>query len=50
MIGVRLQPEELAQLDAWIAEQPIELTRPAAIRRIMEKLWAKEKWDREINR
>jgi hypothetical protein len=34
LIGVRLQPAELAQLDAWIAAQDDpKLTRPEALRR-----------------
>lgn len=37
MIGVRLQPEQLAPLDAWIRSQPGKLTRPEAIRRLVEK-------------
>ena len=37
LIGVRLQPEQLAQLDAWIAHQPVPLpSRPEAVRRILE--------------
>lgn len=33
LIGVRLQPPELAQLDAWIADQPEPRpTRPEALR------------------
>ena len=37
MIGVRLQPDQLARLDAWIASQPDpKPTRPEAIRRAME--------------
>lgn len=35
MIGVRLQPDDLAELDAWITAQPEPLSRPAAIRRLM---------------
>jgi hypothetical protein len=35
-IQVRIQPSELSELDAWIAGQPIELTRPEAIRRLVE--------------
>jgi hypothetical protein len=33
-IGVRLQPDRLAALDAWIASQPKPLSRPEAIRRL----------------
>jgi hypothetical protein len=32
LIGVRLQPHELALLDAWIAKQDSHFTRPEAIR------------------
>jgi hypothetical protein len=36
-VQVRLQPERMAVLDAWIAEQPEpQPTRPEAIRRLME--------------
>lgn len=35
MIGVRLQPDQLAKLDAWIAQQSEPLTRPEAVRRII---------------
>lgn len=36
---VRLQPDQLAALDAWIAGQDPELSRPEAIRLILrEKL------------
>jgi hypothetical protein len=35
LIGVRLQPVDLNALDRWISEQPEELTRPEAIRRIL---------------
>ena len=36
MIGVRVQPPQLAQLDAWIALQPEPLpTRPEAIRQLL---------------
>lgn len=37
MVGVRLQPDQLAKLDAWIAHQPNpQPSRPEAIRRILE--------------
>ena len=37
MIGVRLQPETLARLDAWIATCPAPApTRPAAIRLLLQ--------------
>lgn len=32
---VRLQPDQLAQLDAWIKHQSAALTRPEAVRRIL---------------
>lgn len=35
MIGVRLQPDQLAALDAWIAGQPDQPSRPEAVRRIL---------------
>jgi hypothetical protein len=36
VVGVRLHPEQLAALDAWIAKQPEEVSRPEAVRRILE--------------
>jgi len=36
MVGVRLQPDQLAALDAWIAQQPRPLTRPQAIRLMVQ--------------
>jgi len=36
MIGVRLQPDQLTALDAWINHQPDTLSRPEAVRRLME--------------
>jgi hypothetical protein len=38
LIGVRLQPSQLAALDAWIAKQDAPLTRPEAIRAMMETI------------
>jgi hypothetical protein len=35
---VRLQPAHLKALDAWIAEQTSPLTRPEAIRAMMETI------------
>jgi hypothetical protein len=35
---VRLQPSQLAALDAWIAKQDRPLTRPEAIRAMMETI------------
>jgi hypothetical protein len=37
-IQVRLQPFQLAALDAWIAKQDASLTRPEAIRAMMETM------------
>jgi len=37
-ILVRLQPAQLAALDAWIARQDAQLSRPEAIRRLLEQL------------
>jgi len=43
MIGVRLQPLSLAELDAWIIAQPDpRLSRPEAIRRLVEKALARK--------
>jgi hypothetical protein len=36
LVGVRLQPIELADLDAWIKSQDDPKTRPQAIRRLVE--------------
>ena len=36
-ILVRLQPVLLADVDAWIAHQTVELSRPEAIRRLVEQ-------------
>jgi hypothetical protein len=36
LIGVRLLDEPLARLDAWIAEQDQEMSRPEAVRRLLE--------------
>ena len=36
LIGVRLQPSQLAVLDEWISSQRIPMTRPEAIRKLME--------------
>lgn len=35
MIGVRLQPAQLAQLDAWIDAQDDKPSRPEAVRRLL---------------
>lgn len=34
---VRIQPDLLAKLDRWISENDATLTRPAAIRAILEE-------------
>jgi cytochrome c553 len=36
MVGVRLQPDQLTALDAWIKHQPDTLSRPEGVRRLME--------------
>ena len=44
LIGVRMQPDELAVLDAWIARQEPDVSRPQAIRRLVaQALKAKQK-------
>jgi hypothetical protein len=35
LIGVRLQPSQLAILDRWIAKQDARMTRPKAIRALV---------------
>jgi DNA replication protein DnaD len=44
LLGVRLQPPQLEALDAWIEkqEESDELTRPEAIRRLVEIGLSKE--------
>jgi len=37
MIGVRLQPDQLAAVDDWAEQQPDAPTRPEAIRRLVAK-------------
>jgi hypothetical protein len=41
-IGVRVPPDELAALDAWIANQPDKPKRPEAMRRLIQKALAQE--------
>jgi hypothetical protein len=36
-VGVRLHPDLKARLDAWIAKQAVPVTRPLAIRILMER-------------
>jgi hypothetical protein len=38
LVGVRLQPLQLEALDVWIAKQNQRLTRPEAIRAMMETI------------
>jgi hypothetical protein len=38
LIGVRLQPSQLKALDSWIDKQDASLTRPEAIRAMMETI------------
>jgi hypothetical protein len=33
---LRLQPEQLAALDAWIEAQEVKFSRPEAIRRLID--------------
>lgn len=37
LIGTRLQPDQLALLDAWREKQPDRPSRPEALRRLMMK-------------
>ena len=36
-VQVRLQPKQLARLDAWIRKQADSPTRPEAVRRLLEQ-------------
>ena len=36
LIGVRLHDQQIAEIDAWIAAQDQVITRPEAIRRLVE--------------
>jgi hypothetical protein len=36
LIGVRVPPLTLAAIDGWIARQKVDLSRPEAIRRLVE--------------
>jgi len=36
LIGLRLPPAELAAIDGWISKQKEQLSRPQAIRRLVE--------------
>jgi hypothetical protein len=37
LVGVRLQPDQLAALDAWIEVRPEKPTRPEAVRTILRE-------------
>jgi len=37
LVGARLQPEQIALLDAWREQQPDRPSRPEAMRRLMMK-------------
>ncbi|AZS20069.1 hypothetical protein CSW63_05065 [Caulobacter sp. FWC26] len=39
-VMVRLQPDQLAALDAWIARESDSLSRPAAIRAILDQVFS----------
>jgi hypothetical protein len=41
MIGVRLQPSKLADLDMWASEQADHPSRPEAIRRLVSRALAR---------
>lgn len=36
LVGVRLQPDRLTALDAWIATQGVPMTRPEAVRAMLD--------------
>jgi hypothetical protein len=36
LVGVRLQPDRLAALDTWIATQGMPMTRPEAVRAMLD--------------
>ena len=35
LVGVRLQPPQLNALDSWIAKQPVKMSRPEAVRKLL---------------
>jgi hypothetical protein len=37
LLGVRIHPPQLAALDTWIGQQPDKLSRPEAVRRLVEQ-------------
>jgi hypothetical protein len=43
LIGVRLQPDDLARLDGWRGKQEDLPSRPEAIRRLLAKALRREK-------
>jgi len=36
LVGVRLQPPQLKALDAWIATQTKKMSRPEAVRKLLD--------------
>jgi hypothetical protein len=36
-IHLRLEPQQLASVDSWIAHQPDSLSRPEAVRQLVDK-------------
>jgi metal-responsive CopG/Arc/MetJ family transcriptional regulator len=40
LVGVRFQEEQLTKLDGWIANQDVAVTRPEAIRSIVDAMLA----------
>jgi len=36
LVGVRLQPDDLSRLDEWIVRQPGPMTRPEALRAMLD--------------
>jgi hypothetical protein len=43
LIGVRLQPDDLNKIDAYIAKQPDAPSRPEALRRVPNSALPKQK-------
>lgn len=41
LVGVRLQPDQLHRLDAWIEEDGGRFSRPEAIRVLLEHAWGR---------
>lgn len=46
MIGVRLHPDQLTALDNWILAQGNGMSRPEAIRRVLDKGLQLDEWER----